>query len=188
MNVQPTTLGGVFLVHTDKLADERGYFARAHCAEVFAAAGLPERFVQSNLSFNRQAGTFRGLHFQVPPSKEGKLVRCVAGSIFDVVVDLRPDSASFLQHEWFTLSASNLDALYMPPGFAHGFVTDADDTLVHYEMTDFYAPGLSRGLRWSDPAFGISLPRPIAVINDRDAAYASVDVADLDIFRESKEG
>lgn len=185
MDLRPTTLDGVCLVKTGRMADERGYFARLHCASEFGEAGIEASFVQSNLSFNRAAGTFRGLHFQVPPSCEGKLVRCFAGSIYDVVLDIRPDSSTFLKHEWFELTADNMDAVFIPSGFAHGFITGAEDTLVHYEMTDYYSPDHACGVRWCDPRFGISLPREIDVINERDALYPDVDLASFDCFRET---
>jgi dTDP-4-dehydrorhamnose 3,5-epimerase len=176
MIFRETSLGGCFIVDVDRYEDNRGFFARTWCAREFADAGLPDSFVQSSMSRNSRTGTLRGLHFQAPPSREGKLVRCTRGVIFDVVVDLRPESRSFLEHCSFELDDSNCRALYIPPGMAHGFLTLADDTDVMYSMTDSYAPELSAGLRWNDPALGIEWPAPVSVINDRDGQYADVDV------------
>jgi dTDP-4-dehydrorhamnose 3,5-epimerase len=177
MIFRETPLRGCLIVDVDRHEDNRGFFARTWCAREFADAGLPGSFVQSSMSRNSVSGTLRGLHFQTPPSREGKLVRCTRGRIFDVVVDIRPASESFLEHFCVELSASNCRALYISPGLAHGFLTLADDTDVMYSMTDSYAPELSAGLRWNDPALGIDWPAPVKVINDRDRKYADVDTA-----------
>ena len=155
MEFSSTTLMDACVVRSIAHKDERGYFTRVRCATEFATHDLPVEFVQVNFSYNISAGTFRGLHYQIPPSEEGKLVRCVAGTINDVIVDLRPDSPTFLKHEWFRLSADELTALYVPTGFAHGFLTLDDNTTVMYEMSDYYAPDLGRGVRWSDPLLEI---------------------------------
>jgi len=183
MDFLPTSLTDAYIVRSVANEDERGYFIRARCAEEFGQNGLPSEFVQTNLSFNAVAGTFRGLHFQVPPSSEGKLVRCVAGAVDDVIVDLRPDSQTFLRHEWFRLSGEDLSALFVPSGFAHGFVTAADSTLVLYEMSDYYAPELGRGVRWNNPSLDLQLPQEINAINQRDMAYSDLQVEDLECFR-----
>jgi len=162
--------------------DERGYFARVRCAAEFSAHGLPAEFAQASFSHNVSAATFRGLHYQIPPSKEGKLVRCIAGAIDDIIVDLRPDSPTFLKHEWFRLSVNELSALYVPPGFAHGFLTLDDDTTIMYEMSDYYAPELARGIRWSDPSLKIQMPQEIRFINQRDADYADLQIGNLQCF------
>ena len=182
MRFTETPLPGAYLVASEPHRDERGYFARLRCAREFAECGLPNEFVQTNLSFNRQAGTFRGLHFQRPPSREGKLVRCLAGAVHDVIVDLRPDSPGFLKHFWAALTADEPVALFVPPGFAHGFLTSTDGALILYEMTDYYQPELGDGIRWDDPALGIRLPGDIAAIHPRDRDYPDLDVGGLECF------
>ncbi|MEO8275456.1 MAG: dTDP-4-dehydrorhamnose 3,5-epimerase family protein [Thermoanaerobaculia bacterium] len=162
---------GAFLVLSEPLADDRGFFARTFCAREFAAAGLESRLVQTSLSFNPQRGTLRGLHYQASPHDEAKLVRCVRGTIYDILVDLRPESHIFRQHLALELSADERSALYVPPGVAHGFLTLTPDCEVHYAMSEFFEPASSRGVRWNDPAFGIVLPEPVRMISDRDANY-----------------
>jgi len=165
-------VSGAALVRLEREADERGFFARAACAQEFRAQGLPGAFVQSSLSWNRRRGTVRGLHFQWPPSQEGKLVRCVRGAIHDVMLDLRPAAPSYLRHRAVRLDQDNRDAVFIPAGVAHGFQTLTDDCDVLYQMTEAYAPELAGGVRWNDPAFGISWPITDAlVIAQRDAAY-----------------
>lgn len=169
-----TDLDGVWRVDLDPRVDPRGYFARAFCAEEFLAHGLPAGFVQCNLSFNVARGTLRGLHWQADPHPEGKLVRCTRGAIFDVAVDLRPGSVTL--HRWIgvELSARNGGALYIPPGFAHGFQTLTDETEVFYQMTEAYHPSLVRGARWDDPTFAIAWPIPDPILSERDRTYAFV--------------
>jgi dTDP-4-dehydrorhamnose 3,5-epimerase len=163
---------GAALVKMQRYEDERGFFARSVCVEEFRAHGLQGAFVQSSISWNRRRGTVRGLHFQWPPSREAKLVRCLHGSIYDVVLDLRPEEATYLEHFAAVLDEHNRDALFIPPGLAHGFQTLTDDCEVLYQMTDFHAPELAVGVRWDDPAFGIQWPIDQAlVIAARDAAY-----------------
>lgn len=171
MIFQETGLAGAYLIELDRLSDSRGFFARTWCEREFAQHGLPARMVQANLSFNKKKGTLRGLHYQAPPSTEGKLVRCTVGAIYDVIVDIRPKSGTFLQYMAFTLSAENRKALYIPPGFAHGFQTLADSTEVTYMMTDFHQPAYARGLRWNDPAFNIKWPEDTRTILERDNSY-----------------
>ena len=182
MRFVETELEDAWLLKPDKNADERGYFTRLRCAREFAERGLPTEFVQTNVSFNIVSGTFRGLHYQVPPSQEGKLVRCICGEIADVIVDLRPGSKSFLRHQWFSLDAAELTALFVPTGFAHGFLTLTDETEVLYEMSDYYEPDLGRGIRWDDPRLGIEMPGAVACINPRDAAYPDLDIDALAVF------
>ena len=174
-----TSLTDAYIVRSILQEDERGFFARVRCSEEFAAHGLPSSFVQASFSQNISAATFRGLHYQGPPSQEGKLVRCIAGAIDDVIVDMRPDSQTFLKHEWFGLSSRDLTALYIPPGFAHGFLTVDDHTTVMYDMSDFYAPDLARGIRWNDPLLNVVMPREIKVINRRDEEYPDLDTDSL---------
>jgi dTDP-4-dehydrorhamnose 3,5-epimerase len=172
---RPTPLDGAVEVHLDRHEDARGYFARAWCVREFAANGLPVTLVQSSVSFNARKGTLRGMHFQWPPSREGKLVRCEAGAVWDVLVDLRPGSRSFLEHYALELDGERGNAVYIPPGFAHGFQTLSDDTRVLYVMTDFYDPGLGDGVSYDDVAFGIDWPLPVSVISPRDKDYPSFD-------------
>lgn len=171
MQFRPLSIAGAMVVEVERREDSRGFFARSFCRDEFAAQGLPPDFVQCNLSWNARRGTLRGMHFQRAPSREGKLVRCTAGAIWDVVLDLRPDSPTYLRWEAAELTASNRRALYIPPGLAHGFQTLADDTEVFYQMTDMYAPDLADGVRWNDPAFGIDWPVADPILSERDAAY-----------------
>ena len=177
MKFRPLGLDGAVLVEMQRHEDERGWFARLHCEREFEAAGVPGRFVQSNVSINRRAGTVRGLHFQWPPSREGKLIRCVRGAVFDAIVDLRPDSSTFLSHFTVELSEDNQVSLYVPEGFAHGFQSLRDDSELLYQMTDFYAPELSTGFRFDDPAFAIAWPGPVMEMSDRDRAAQGFDRA-----------
>jgi dTDP-4-dehydrorhamnose 3,5-epimerase len=171
MRFTPTRLAGAFVVELERHSDERGFFARTWCARELADHGLPGQFVQGNVSFNRRAGTMRGLHWQADPHAEDKLVRVTAGAVWDVMVDLRPGSPTRLEHVGLRLDASNRTALYIPKGFAHGFLTLADDTEVVYEMSAFYVPEAARGARWDDPAFAIDWPAKVTVISERDAGY-----------------
>ena len=177
MQFQQTSLRGAFVVSLEPYADSRGFFARTWCAREFAAHGLPDTLVQSSMSHSERRGTVRGMHVQLPPSREAKLVRCARGAIYDVIVDMDPDSPTFLRHFGIELSATSYQALYIPPLMLHGFQTLQDASEVHYQMTDFYAPELGLGARWDDPAFGIAWPirAPVTVL-PRDAAYADFDV------------
>jgi len=151
--------------------DHRGFFARTFCRREFEANGLNPDVVQCNISFNRRKGSLRGMHFQASPYSEAKLVRCTAGSIYDVIIDLRPSSSAFKKHIGVELSARNRKMLYIPEGFAHGFQTLEDDTEVFYQMSQFYSAEHSRGVRWDDPAFGISWPPGDRIIIERDRTY-----------------
>jgi len=168
---QESKLKGVFEVRLEPHCDERGWFARSWCEDEFRQHGLNPRLLQCNVSFNSHKGTLRGIHYQAEPHPEAKLVRCTRGSIFDVAIDLRPESPTFKQ--WFgtTLSASNRQMLYVPEGCAHGFLTLESDTEVFYQMSEAYYPGLGTGVRWDDPAFGVSWPAAVEVISDRDRTY-----------------
>jgi len=168
MRFTATPLPGAFELELERHDDDRGYFARSWCAEEFAAHGLPTIMVQGSVSWNARRGTLRGLHFQWPPSQEGKLVRCEQGAVHDVVLDLRPRSPTFLRHHAVTLDAACGNALYIPPGLAHGFQTLVNDTRVGYLMTDFHASGLAAGVRYNDRSFGINWPLPVAMLSDRD--------------------
>lgn len=171
MIFRDTGIGGAWILEAERLEDERGFFARTWDADEFAARGLNARLAQCSISFNRLRGTLRGLHYQVAPHEEAKLVRCTAGAIFDVVVDLRPDSTTF--RDWFgvELSADNRLAVYVPEACAHGFLTLTDGCEVHYQISQFYAPEAARGVRWDDPAFGITWPGEVLVMNERDRTY-----------------
>jgi dTDP-4-dehydrorhamnose 3,5-epimerase len=164
-------LRGAYLVDMTRMDDERGFFARSFCAQEFAAHGLSLHLSQCSVSFNAKKGTLRGLHFQAAPHEEDKLVRCTAGAIFDVIVDIRSDSPTHRQ--WFgtELSAVNHRSLYIPKGFAHGFISLVDDTEVYYMISIPYAEGFARGLRWNDPLLGIKWPMEPVVISRRDAEY-----------------
>jgi dTDP-4-dehydrorhamnose 3,5-epimerase len=176
MRLRETPLAGAFLVEIEAHADTRGFFARTWCAQEFAAHGLRDVCVQASISHNERAGTVRGMHLQLPPSQEAKLVRCTRGAIFDVIIDLRPQSRTYRQHFGVELSSQVCNALYIPAEFAHGFQTLADETDVLYQMSDFFAPALAYGVRWSDPAFGIAWPRAEAsAIHPRDAGYPDFD-------------
>ncbi len=168
----PTDLHGATIVDLDRKQDERGFFARSWCREEFIANGLNPYLVQCNVSFNKKAGTLRGMHYQIRPYEEEKLVRCTAGALFDVIVDLRPTSSTYLRHIGVELTAENRRAMYIPEGFGHGFITLADDTEIFYQMSSFYVPDAQRGVRYNDPAFGIQWPIPIQVVSGRDATYA----------------
>jgi dTDP-4-dehydrorhamnose 3,5-epimerase len=169
-------LPGAFLVDLELLTDERGFFARTYCADEFAAQGLSMPLRQCSVSYNARKGTLRGLHYQAAPHEEHKLVRCTAGAIFDVIVDIRPHSPHYRQ--WFgtELSAQNRRAVFIPPGFAHGFVTLSDDAEVYYMISVAHSPQHAQGFRWSDPAFGIQWPAAPSVISARDAAYPLLDL------------
>jgi dTDP-4-dehydrorhamnose 3,5-epimerase len=166
-----TPLGGAWIIEPNPVEDERGWFARIRCEEEFKNRGLERRFVQSSLSFNRRRGVLRGLHFQVAPHQEVKLVRCVRGAIHDVIVDLRRDSPTFTQHFAAVLSGENRRAMYVPRGFAHGFQALEEATEVLYEISEPYSPKHARGVRWDDPVFGITWPIPDPILLDRDRRY-----------------
>jgi dTDP-4-dehydrorhamnose 3,5-epimerase len=171
MNFLPTIFEGAWLIRLDMRKDERGFFARTMCQREFAAQGLASEFVQTNASGNIAAGTLRGLHFQRAPHAEVKLVRCTRGAIFDVIVDLRPQSSTFLMWQGFRLSASGDLLLYVPAGFAHGYQTLEPATEVTYQVSAFYAPQAEGGLRYDDPAIGIEWPLPISSISPKDASW-----------------
>jgi dTDP-4-dehydrorhamnose 3,5-epimerase len=170
-----TDLKGAFVVELEAHVDERGFFARSFCARDFEAQGLNPVVAQCNISYNKQAGTLRGMHFQAPPVSETKLVRCTRGAIYDVILDLRPDSPTYLQHVALELSAENRKALYIPAMFAHGFLTLVDDTEVEYQMGEFYTPGYGRGLRYDDPVLNIQWPMDVRVISEQDKAWGLVE-------------
>lgn len=171
MKFTPYYEGGPVLIEAEKHGDERGFFARTFCEDEFAAAGLPVSWPQANVSFNEKAGTVRGMHFQVPPDVEPKIVRCTAGAMCDAVIDLRSSSPEFCKVIQVELSADNHKALYVPAGFAHGFQTLVEGTEVLYLMGSVYAPEAQRGVRWDDSAFDLSWPLDVSVISERDSEY-----------------
>ena len=170
-----TPLKGAFIIDVALREDERGFFARRFCQRAFAAPGLQVDVAQGNLSFNHQAGTLRGMHYQLAPAAETKLVRCTRGAILDVIVDLRPESPTYLQHVAVELSADNRRALYVPELFAHGYQALTDGAEVTYQVGEFYTPGYERGLRHDDPVLGIRWPLPVTVISGKDAAWPLLD-------------
>jgi len=171
VKIIPTELRDAKLVELEKIEDERGFFARSFCARDFEAEGLDPCVAQCNVSYNRRRGTLRGMHFQRAPHAEAKLVRCTRGGIYDVIVDLRPDSPSFRRWLAVELTAENRRALYVPRGFAHGFQTLEDGCEVLYQMSEFYVPDAAAGVRWNDPAFAITWPIDDPILSARDASY-----------------
>jgi dTDP-4-dehydrorhamnose 3,5-epimerase len=171
MLFRETELRGAFLIDIEKLEDERGFFAEAWSQRQAEANGLTTTVVQTNISFNRKRGTLRGMHYQVAPDEEAKLVRCTRGAIYDVIIDLRPTSPSYKKWIAVELTADNYRMLYVPERFAHGYQTLEDDTEVVYQVSQFYAPESARGLRYDDPAFGIRWPCAVTAISVRDASW-----------------
>ncbi len=166
-----TKLKGAYRIDLDMRKDDRGFFARSFCQQEFAAHGLRTVIAQSNVSFNAKRGTLRGMHFQVAPKAEAKLVRCTRGALYDVIIDLRPRSQTYCAWTAVELTAENSRMLYIPEGFAHGFQTLEDNTEVFYQMFEFYSSEHASGVRWDDPAFGITWPLPDPIISDKDQSY-----------------
>ena len=176
MTYVETLLKGAYIIDMQPIEDERGWFSRAFCMKEFRANGLCSEFVQHNSSFNLQKGTVRGLHYQLPPYEEIKVVRCIRGKIFDVIVDIRKDSDTYLKWFGVELSEDNCRMLYVPKGFAHGFQTLCDKTEIFYLMSEFYRKGYDAGLRWDDKAIGIDWPiRDGIVISEKDASFGYVE-------------
>ena len=167
----PTAIDGVVIVELEPRGDDRGFFARSFCTRTFEDEGLTPVTAQTNVSFNRVAGTLRGFHYQHAPAAEAKLVRCTRGRVFDVALDVRTDSPTYLQHVATFLDAEERRALYLPEGFAHGFLTLEDDTELTYQVSAEYAPHAEDGVRWDDPAISIPWPIEVRVISDKDAAW-----------------
>ncbi|MBT3399062.1 MAG: dTDP-4-dehydrorhamnose 3,5-epimerase family protein [Rhodospirillaceae bacterium] len=171
MQISPTMIDEVFIMRTEPHADARGDFARSYCSEEFRAAGIDLDIVQINISRNAKRGTLRGMHFQGEPVPDPKLVRCTRGRIFDVALDLRPDSDTFCHSEYTILSPELQNAIFVPPGCAHGFLTLEDNCEIEYLMGAPYVADLAHGVRWDDPAFDIDWPHAPALMSDRDASY-----------------
>ncbi len=174
MKFAETALPGLFQVELEPFSDERGWFSRTYCEREFAGIGFTGRFVQINHSFNRCKGTFRGFHYQEPPMHETKLIRCLAGSVLDAVVDVRKGSPTFLKSHMVELSAENRRMLLIPAGFAHGFLTLTDDASLIYHHSQFYSKEHERGVRYDDPRIQLAWPIPISVISDRDLSLPAL--------------
>lgn len=166
-----TKLKGAFIIDLQKREDGRGFFARTFCADEFAKHGLNTNMPQSNMSYSKTKHTLRGMHFQVDGAEEAKLIRCTKGAILDVIIDIRKSSATYCEHIAVELTEQNHTMLYVPEGFAHGFITLVDDVEVTYQVSQFYTPGKERGIRWNDPLFGIRWPSEHPVISEKDAVH-----------------
>jgi dTDP-4-dehydrorhamnose 3,5-epimerase len=174
VNFRATSLDGVWVVGLELHQDDRGFFTRTSCEMAFARHGLNTRWPQCGLSYSARRGTLRGLHYQAEPKPETKLIRCVRGMIYDVVVDLRAKSPAFGRWEAFELASTNYQQLYVPAGFAHGFQTLEKECEVSYQFSEVYHPELARGVRWNDPALGIAWPIPDPIVSERDRALPSI--------------
>ena len=176
-----TKLKGAFIIDLEPRQDRRGFFARTFCAKEFEAHGLKPAVAQCNLSFNHKKGTLRGMHYQIPPAAETKLIRCTQGAIYDVIVDMRPESPTYLQHIGVELTAENRRALYVPEMFAHGYQALSDGAEVIYQVGEFYTPGYERGMRYNDPALKIDWPLPVSEISQKDAAWPLLEMISLGV-------
>jgi dTDP-4-dehydrorhamnose 3,5-epimerase len=178
-----TPLQGAWILDIERREDARGFFARAFCQKEFEAHGLKPLIAQANLAFNHRTGTLRGMHFQYPPAAETKLVRCTRGAILDIIVDLRPESPTFLRHIAVELSADNHRAIFVPERFAHGYQVLADQTETSYQVGEFYMPGVEGGLRYDDPRLGLSWPLPVTVVSDKDQAWPALSQIEPELKR-----
>ncbi|WP_066377762.1 MULTISPECIES: dTDP-4-dehydrorhamnose 3,5-epimerase [unclassified Anabaena] len=167
----PTSLQDAFIIDLEEKSDNRGFFARTFCAREFTDHGLKPVVAQCNIAYNYTKGTVRGMHYQLKPAAETKLVRCIKGAIYDVIIDMRPDSPTFLSHFGVELTAENRRALYVPEMFAHGYQTLSDDAEIVYQVGEFYTPGYERGLRYNDPFFNIEWPLEVTLISEKDANF-----------------
>ena len=172
MKFTETKLKGAFIVEIEKLTDDRGFFARAWCRKEFEAHGLTSAVVQANVSFNRKRGTLRGMHYQIAPFQESKLIRCTRGAIYDVIIDLRPESPTYKEWIGVELTADNYTLFFVPEDFSHGFITLMDDTEITYQVSQFYTPGSEKGIRFNDPIFNIQWPLEVSVISDKDSNWS----------------
>ena len=178
-----TKLKGAFIIDIQRLEDDRGFFARAFCQREFEDHGLKPVIAQANIAFNHARGTLRGMHFQYPPAAETKLVRCTRGKILDIIVDLRPESETYLQHVAVELGEDNFRALYVPERFAHGYQVLEDNTETNYQVGEFYTPGVEGGLMYDDPRLGLEWPLPVSVISEKDQSWASLEEIESDLRR-----
>lgn len=176
-----TKLKGAFIIDIERRQDPRGFFARAFCQHEFEAHGLKPMIAQANIAFNKKRGTMRGMHFQVPPVAETKLVRCTRGAILDIIVDLRPESPTYLQHIAVELNEDNSRALYVPERFAHGYQVLRDNTETSYQVGEFYAPGSEGGLFYNDPRLALPWPLPVSVISEKDEQWRLLDEQESEI-------
>jgi dTDP-4-dehydrorhamnose 3,5-epimerase len=176
-----TKLAGAFVLDVDRKEDNRGFFARVFCQHEFKEHGLEPVIAQANVAFNRRAGTMRGMHFQYPPAVETKLVRATRGAILDIIVDLRPESPTYLEHVAVELSAENHRALYVPGRFAHGYQVLEDETETSYQVGEFYAPGHEGGLMYDDPALGLSWPLSVTEISDKDRSWSPLSGSEREV-------
>jgi dTDP-4-dehydrorhamnose 3,5-epimerase len=183
MTFTETKLKGAFIIELERREDSRGFFARSFCQREFAAAGLKPVIAQANLAFNHAKGTLRGMHFQFPPAAETKLVRATRGAILDIIVDLRPESPTYLEHVDVGLDEDNHRALYVPERFAHGYQVLADKTETSYQVGEFYTPESESGLLHDDPRLRLTWPLPVTVISDKDRAFARLDVFEPELKR-----
>jgi dTDP-4-dehydrorhamnose 3,5-epimerase len=178
-----TTLKGAFIIDLDRKLDERGFFARAFCQNEFRDHGLKPVIAQANLASNARKGTLRGMHFQYPPAAESKLVRCTRGAILDIIVDLRPESPTYLEHISVELNEHNMRALYVPERFAHGYQALRDNTDTSYQVGEFYTPNAEGGLRHDDPRLGLTWPLPVSVISSKDQVFRLLDEVEGEVKR-----
>lgn len=176
-----TNLPGAFIIDIDRREDSRGFFARAFCQHEFAEHGLEPIIAQANIAFNNRKGTMRGMHFQFPPAAETKLVRCTRGAILDIIVDLRPESPTYLEHVSVELSADNHRAIYVPGRFAHGYQVLEDSTETSYQVGEFYTPGVEGGLMYDDPALGLEWPLPVSEISEKDRGWQPLEVVGAEV-------
>lgn len=183
MLFQETKLRGAFIIELERRKDERGFFARAFCQKEFEAHGLKPMIAQANIAHNSRQGTMRGMHFQYPPAAETKLVRCTRGAILDIIVDLRPESPTFLQHISVEMNEDNQRALYVPERFAHGYQALRDNTDTSYQVGEFYTPGCEGGLMYNDPALGLKWPLPVTVISEKDSVWAPLSKIEAELKR-----
>jgi dTDP-4-dehydrorhamnose 3,5-epimerase len=178
-----TKLSGAFIIELERREDDRGFFARAFCQNEFSDHGLKPVIAQANIGFNKQRGCLRGMHFQYPPAAETKVVRCTRGAVLDIIVDLRPESSTYLQHVSVELTADNHRAIYIPERFAHGYQTLADETETSYQVGEFYTPGVEGGLRYDDTALGLTWPLPVSEISEKDAAWPLLAEVESEVRR-----
>lgn len=176
-----TALRGAYIIDIDPHKDNRGFFARTFCQNEFVAHGLKPVIAQANIAFNEKKGTLRGMHFQCPPAVESKFVRCTRGAIVDIIVDLRPESPTYLQHIVVELTADNHRALFVPERFAHGYQALQNKTETSYQMGEFYTPGSEGGLLYNDPRLGLSWPLPITAISQKDRNWPLLEVQEVDL-------
>ena len=174
-----TRLKGAFIIEIKKIEDERGFFGRAWCQKEFEEHGLNPNICQINASHTKKKGTIRGLHYQIDPYQEAKFIRCTRGRVFDLIIDLRPDSPTFMQWIGNELSSDSYKMVYVPENFAHGILSLEDNSEVYYPVTQFYTPGAERGIRWNDPAFNIKWPIDVEIVSEKDNSHPDFDISHI---------